>query len=203
MKSTDYSGSSKPAREERHRHLYLPPAGRNIRDRGHVTVMRDGKHIATKPVAEVQNRSELIKMMIGKAVFEQYVPRESECPEHPRSQAPLQRETERHLLQREARGDRRFLWAGRRRQDRTGAGDLRRGRVRRRDPFQGQEAPPDAGQTIAAGIALVPEERRSQGLFPILTIRDNIPVMNMGKISSGGFVDASAERNVTLNTSRS
>ncbi len=43
-----------------------------------VTVMRDGKHIATKPVAEVENRSELIKMMIGKAVFEQYVPRETQ-----------------------------------------------------------------------------------------------------------------------------
>jgi ribose transport system ATP-binding protein len=47
---------------------------------------------------------------------------------------------------------------------------------------------------IEAGIALVPEERRTQGLFPILTIRDNIPVMRMSKISSGGFVDSAKER---------
>ncbi len=40
----------------------------------YVTVMRDGKHIDTKPVSEVQDRSELIKMMIGKTVFEQYTP---------------------------------------------------------------------------------------------------------------------------------
>ena len=47
----------------------------------YVTVMRDGKHIDTKPVAEVHDRSELIKMMIGKTVFEQYTPRSGECPE--------------------------------------------------------------------------------------------------------------------------
>src|SRR5512136_428179 len=47
----------------------------------YVTVMRDGKHIETKPVAEVHDRSELIKMMIGKTVFEQYTPREGECQE--------------------------------------------------------------------------------------------------------------------------
>ena len=47
----------------------------------YVTVMRDGKHIATKPVAEITDRSELIRMMIGKTVFEQYTPREEEFSE--------------------------------------------------------------------------------------------------------------------------
>ena len=47
----------------------------------YVTVMRDGKQIQTKPVAEVQDRSELIKMMIGKTVFEQYTPRTGDCPD--------------------------------------------------------------------------------------------------------------------------
>ena len=40
---------------------------------------------------------------------------------------------------------------------------------------------------------MVPEERRSQGIFTILTIRNNIPVMNLKKISNGGFVDAAKE----------
>ena len=53
----------------------------------YVTVMRDGKHIDTKPVAQVQDRSELIKMMIGKTVFEQYTPRESECARTPSSRS--------------------------------------------------------------------------------------------------------------------
>jgi ribose transport system ATP-binding protein len=47
----------------------------------YVTVMRDGKHIETKPVSEIKDRSELIKMMIGKTVFEEYTPREEECEE--------------------------------------------------------------------------------------------------------------------------
>ena len=41
-------------------------------------------------------------------------------------------------------------------------------------------------KTIEAGIAFVPEERRTQGLFTLLTIRRNIPVMNM-KISRAAY----------------
>ena len=44
----------------------------------------------------------------------------------------------------------------------------------------------------------MPEERRTQGLFTILTIRGNVPVMNMQKISRGGFVNAALERTATL-----
>jgi ribose transport system ATP-binding protein len=51
-------------------------------------------------------------------------------------------------------------------------------------------------KTIQAGIAFVPEERRTQGLFTLLTIKRNIPVMNMGKISHGGIIDAGKERSV-------
>ncbi|MEZ4768560.1 MAG: ATP-binding cassette domain-containing protein [Caldilineales bacterium] len=35
-----------------------------------------------------------------------------------------------------------------------------------------------------------------QGLFTILTIRANVPVMNMKKISRSGFIDAAWERGV-------
>ena len=44
----------------------------------------------------------------------------------------------------------------------------------------------------------MPEERRTQGLFTILTLRGNVPVMNMKKISRYGFVNAALERKVTL-----
>jgi ribose transport system ATP-binding protein len=44
----------------------------------------------------------------------------------------------------------------------------------------------------------VPEERRSQGLFTVLTIRGNVPVMNMGKISRNGFINAGQEKKATL-----
>ena len=64
--------------------------------------------------------------------------------------------------------------------------------------FKGSKLQPAPGKAIAAGIALVPEERRSQGLFTILTIRGNVPVMNMAKISRNGFINSSQECNVTI-----
>ena len=108
-----------------------------------VTVMRDGRHIDTKPLSQVKDRSELIKMMIGKTVFEQYTPRERDCDDIILDVRHLSN----HKLQDisfecQARGDRRLLRPGRRRQDRAGAGDLRRGRVRRRHHLQGEETAP-------------------------------------------------------------
>ena len=93
----------------------------------YVTVMRDGKHIDTKPVAEVQDRSELIKMMIGKTVFEQYTPRRV-IARIPSSQVKtsIQPQIERYFLRHPRRGDRRFLRTGGRRQNRAGARHLRR-----------------------------------------------------------------------------
>ncbi len=44
----------------------------------------------------------------------------------------------------------------------------------------------------------MPEGAPIAGLFTILTIRGNVPVMNMGKISRNGFISAAQEQQVTL-----
>jgi ribose transport system ATP-binding protein len=64
--------------------------------------------------------------------------------------------------------------------------------------FKGKKLEHSPHGAIEAGITLVPEERRSQGLFTILTIRGNVPVMNMKKISNNGFISSVKERQVTL-----
>ena len=46
---------------------------------------------------------------------------------------------------------------------------------------------------LAAGIALVPEERRTQGLFTAMSIRENIPVMNLPRMSNRGVFRADEE----------
>jgi ribose transport system ATP-binding protein len=165
----------------------------------YVTVMRDGKHIDTKPVEQIQDRSELIKMMIGKTVFEQYTPREGDCPD-----TLLQvKHLSNHRLndisfdihRGEIAGFYGLVGAGKTELARAVYGvDQYEGEIF----FKGQKLRPAPDKAIAAGIALVPEERRSQGLFTILTIRSNIPVMNMGKISTKGFINDATERNITL-----
>ncbi len=165
----------------------------------YVTVMRDGKHIATEPVAEIKDRSELIKMMIGKTVFEVYTPKEGECRE-PILQV---RNLSNHKLndisfdvhEGEIVGFYGLVGAGKTELARAIYGaDAYEGEI----VFKGRKLHASPDKVIAAGIALVPEERRSQGLFTVLTIRGNVPVMNMGKISRNGFINAAQERKVTL-----
>lgn len=164
----------------------------------YVTVMRDGKHIDTKPLSEVKDRAELIKMMIGKTVFEQYTPKEETAQE-----VVLQvRNLSNHKLKDisfdvragEIVGFYGLVGAGKTEIARAIYGaDRYEGEIL----FNGKKLQPAPDKAIAAGIALVPEERRSQGLFTILTIRSNVPVMNLEKISRHGFINSAAERNIT------
>jgi len=164
-----------------------------------VTVMRDGRHIDTLPVSQIKDRSELIRMMIGKTVFEQYTPKEGECRD-----AILQvKNLSNHKLndvsfdvhEGEIVGFYGLVGAGKTELARAIYGvDDYEGEIL----FKGRKLAASPDKAIEAGIALVPEERRSQGLFTILTIRGNVPVMNMKKISRNGFINAAEERRVTL-----
>lgn len=165
----------------------------------YVTVLRDGGHIATKPVSQIKDRSELIKMMIGKTVFEEYTPKDEDCLD-----TILQvKNIKNHRLNNisfevhagEIVGFYGLVGAGKTELARAIYGaDEYDGEI----IFKGKKLQPSPDKAIRAGIALVPEERRSQGLFTILTIKGNIPVMNMGKISRKGFIDSAIEREVTI-----
>ncbi len=162
-----------------------------------VTVMRDGRHIETRDVADVESRPELIRMMIGKAVFEEYIPRETESREVLLKAAGISNEKLKNISFDVRRGEivgfYGLVGAGKTELARAIFGaDGYTGEIE----FKGRELERSPDRTIRAGIALVPEERRTQGIFPILTIRNNIPVMNMEKISSRGFVNAEGERAV-------
>ena len=165
----------------------------------YVTVMRDGRHICTKPLPEVKDRSELIKMMIGKTVFEQYTPRERDCDNIILEVSHISNQKLKDISFNVSRGEIAGFYGL------VGAGKTELARaIYGADSytgdiiFKGNKLIPSPDRVIEAGIALVPEERRSQGLFTVLTIRSNIPVMNMKKISHGGFINGTREREVTL-----
>lgn len=165
----------------------------------YVTVLRDGRHIDTKPMSEVKGRAELIKMMIGKTVFEQYTPKEGGARDvvlqaHNLSNHKL-KDISFDVHAGEIVGFYGLVGAGKTELARAIYGlDNYQGEIL----FKGKKLQPAPDKAIAAGIALVPEERRSQGLFTILTVRGNVPVMNMRKISRHGFIDSAAERGVTI-----
>ncbi len=160
-----------------------------------VTVLRDGKHIATKPLSEVAGRAELIQMMIGRTVFQSYTPRDTVTDDT----VLVARNLSNHLLQDvsfhinrgEIVGFYGLVGAGKTEIARAVFGaDRFTGSVH----FKGKDIGGSPERAIASGIALVPEERRTQGLFTSMTIRENIPVMNLRRLSNGGVYRSSAER---------
>lgn len=165
----------------------------------YVTVMRDGKHIETKLVSQIQDRMELIKMMIGKTVFEQYTPKEEIKQETILEVKQLTNHRLNNVSFKVREGEivgfYGLVGAGKTELARAIYGvDDYKGEI----IFRGKKMQPSPEKAISAGITLVPEERRSQGLFTILPIRCNVPVMNLKKISRNGFINDKTERKVTV-----
>ncbi len=153
-----------------------------------VTVLRDGKHIATKLLKDIAGRSELIEMMIGRSVFQSYTPSTTVRKEAVLTAKGLTNKLLKnvsfHINRGEIVGFYGLVGAGKTEIARAlfGADDVSGSIL-----FKGQEIGRSPKDTIAAGIALVPEERRTQGLFTELTIRQNIPVMNLHRMSDRGI----------------
>jgi ribose transport system ATP-binding protein len=153
-----------------------------------VTVLRDGKHIATKLLKDIAGRSELIEMMIGRSVFQSYTPSTTVRKEAVLTAKGLTNKLLRnvsfHINRGEIVGFYGLVGAGKTEIARAlfGADEVSGSIL-----FKDQEIGRSPKDTIAAGIALVPEERRTQGLFTELTIRQNIPVMNLHRMSDRGI----------------
>lgn len=152
-----------------------------------VTVLRDGKHITTRPLSEVNGRGELIEMMIGRTVFQTYSPRggigDKVVLKAENLTNKLLKNVSFDIKEGEIVGFYGLVGAGKTEVARALFGaDPFEGRVTFHDK-PGGKSPKEA---IAKGIALVPEERRTQGLFTSLTIRENVPVMNLPRVTTNG-----------------
>ncbi|MHA1555174.1 MAG: sugar ABC transporter ATP-binding protein [Alphaproteobacteria bacterium] len=164
-----------------------------------VTVLRDGKHIATKPLSDVAGRSELIEMMIGRSVFQDYAPRATVTDEAVLTAKGLTNDLLKNVSFQIHRGEIVGFYGL------VGAGKTEIARalfgadkVSGTITFKGQKVGHSPKDAIKSGIALVPEERRTQGLFTSLTIRRNIPVMNLRRLSNKGLFRSSDEKAAAL-----
>jgi ribose transport system ATP-binding protein len=168
-----------------------------------VTVLRDGQMIGTRTIQElsscrdeVESCAELIKMMLGKVVAERYIPgtvdRGTPVLEMRGVTNDKLKDVSFQLFTGEILGFYGLIGSGKTEIARAIFGlDAKDGSV----AVGGRERRIEsAGDAIAAGIALVPEERRSEGLFSKLSIRENIPLMNIKSISRMGIFSGRREK---------
>jgi ABC-type sugar transport system ATPase subunit len=169
----------------------------------YVTVLRDGQMIGTRSIEEltgcrdeVESCAELIKMMLGKVVVEHYIPstidRETVYLELKNVHTDKLRNINFKLYKGEILGFYGLIGAGKTEIAKAVYGvDEKEGSVIINGAVQAIENPLDA---IAMGISMVPEERRSEGLFTKLAIRENVPIMNLRSISKNGIFSRKMER---------
>jgi inositol transport system ATP-binding protein len=170
------------------------------------TVLRDGRLVGTRPVAEV-TVDELIRMMVGRSAAELFTPLE------PRTVGEVMLEVqgisrrgttldphatvldEVGLAVRagEILGIAGLMGSGRTELARCifGADAFSAGEIRIAGQAVSIRSPEDA---IRAGIGLVPEDRKQQALFLTLAVRSNLSLAALGHVLRfGAFIDERAE----------
>lgn len=165
------------------------------------TVFRDGRHVATFAMGE-KSHDEIVSLMIGRKLADVFPPRPARPPEG------------RVLLE-----TREFGWEDRLKEisfslhageilgvaglEGQGQGDLllalfgayagTRGQVL----LDGKPArinSPTAAMRAGIGLALVPEDRKTQGLILPMSVRENISLPTLRRIARAGFIPSSEER---------
>jgi rhamnose transport system ATP-binding protein len=163
-----------------------------------VTVMRDGSHVLTSPLAGL-TAADLVRAMVGRDLAERPSEAGTATPGEPVLIVErLTREgifTDVSLTVRagEIVALAGLVGSGRSEVarsvfgiDRYDAGSVTvRGRDLRR------ASPTNA---MAAGIGFVPEDRRQQGLVMDMSVQQNVALASLGRLRSGGLIRASAER---------
>ena len=157
-----------------------------------ITVMRDGRHIATEP-AKNMTMEKIIKLMVGRELGNRFPERKNK-PGKPlleveglTSRYSNLRDVSFTLRESEIIGVAGLDGAGRTEllENIFGLSARERGRL----VLRGREIKNrNARDSISNGFALVTEERRSTGIFGILSIRANTTVSSLKKYLSYGFV---------------
>ena len=156
-----------------------------------LTVMRNGETIVTKNVAD-SNIDEVISNMVGRPGGELYPDRTTATEEVAITVANLEgrrvKDVSFSAHKGEVLGIGGLAGSGRSELLRilSGAQKHKSGTITVGDTTLPHS--PSVGRALDAGIALVPEERRAQGVILGTTIRDNIALANIPAVSSFGVV---------------
>ena len=156
-----------------------------------VTVFRDGQYVITRNVADI-TKKDLIRYMIGRELTEKFPERHVSLGEPILEVRDLSGNGDFHINLELRRGEILGL-----------AGLVGAGRTELAKMLCG-DVKPDSGQIlihgknlkaasaadgVKAGIGLVPEDRKLEGVFLNYTIEWNIPIMSLKQISRFGFMN--------------
>lgn len=169
-----------------------------------VTVLRDGKHVHTGALGEL-SKLQLISMMLGRDLAEvrsegatsfsdedHTAEREPVLVAQGMIQRPLLKNVSLEVRPGEILGLAGLLGAGRTETAKAifGAEPLDEGSVKVGGAVVKTGSPASA---IRAGIAFLPEDRKSEGIIPDLSVRENIVAAVMPRLARAGLVSEKAQ----------
>ncbi|MDR2649485.1 MAG: ATP-binding cassette domain-containing protein [Clostridiales bacterium] len=167
-----------------------------------VTIMRDGRHIATKPAADL-TMDQIIKMMVGRELSSRFPPKTNKPGEvllEVRNLSGMYNQVSDVSFQ--ARRGEILGFAGLDGSGRTQVLELIFGARARKGgivKFNGKTIRNNTpGESIKNGFGLLTEERRASGIFGILSVRDNTVIASLKKHIRLGFIlsGSSAKKDV-------
>jgi ribose transport system ATP-binding protein len=163
-----------------------------------VTVMRDGKYVGTRPIENV-TRGKLIEMMVGRSLESEFPKQKISIGEPRLVVKNLRGKTavkpaSFKIHRGEVLGLTGLVGAGRTELARLifAADQCNGGQIELDGKVLQLRTPADA---IKAGICLITEDRKAQGLVLGRSCRENFAIPNLDRLSRLGFVVARRERN--------
>ncbi|MDU7030557.1 sugar ABC transporter ATP-binding protein [Robinsoniella peoriensis] len=161
-----------------------------------VTVLRDGKHIKTLPVNQV-DRKGLITLMVGRELTNEYPKEKVKIGEMALEVTNLCRKgvlknVSINVRKGEIIGIAGLVGAGRTETARAilGIDKIDSGKI----VLYGKEIVNRSFRdAIRKGMGLVPEDRKKEGILPIMSVKNNISVVNMKKVIKNGIIQEKLE----------
>ncbi len=156
-----------------------------------VTVFRDGRHVATRPAAEL-DRQKLITLMVGRELTHMFPKEDVEIGEVVLSVRGLTRHGVIHDISFDLRRGEILGLAGLMGAGRTevleaifGVTRIDAGEIVMHGKVVTIKSPADA---IEAGMGLLTEDRKLTGIMGVLSVRDNMTIANLNRFSPGGIL---------------
>lgn len=174
-----------------------------------VTILKDGRKVTSAPVNQFNNREDIVKLMVGRDIPEDFFGRKSfHAIDHNQSVLSVKNlnsekvhDVSFNLYKGEILGFAGLVGAGRTEIMRLifGADKKNSGQIKINNKLANITSPQIA---IKNGLGLIPEERKTQGIFLEQSIKDNCSLSILNELSKFSFLNLKREREIVSNSVR-